>query len=362
MSRRVPLRHRTAATGLAAVLVLVSVHLYTSVLGGSVSERPLSVQVHLESTGGLFEGSGVTYRGVRVGRVEEIRGESGGVVARLSLQPDADVPAATEAAVRTLSPAGEQFLDLQPGSPQGPRLVSGDVIEAERTSTPTSIAQTLRAVDDLMSEVDTDALQTTLSELRVAFENGDDLGRVLDSTSSIVHRLDDLWPETERLLGNSRTVLETGVDAEDDLRAFATSAKSLAAHLAEHDDELESHLQNLPAQTDQVRELVSLAAVALPSVLREMIGFTDMTLPREQHLRELLQTFPVGFDRFRDAIEGGRLQTTMLVASGLVCSYGAGEPEPKDPNRRPIDPDRSCPESFAGQVRGSSNVPPPESR
>ena len=72
MRRAIPLKHKLGASGLAAVLILTVVYLYTGVLGGSVGARPLHVTVVLEETGGLYVGSGVSYRGVRVGSVSSI--------------------------------------------------------------------------------------------------------------------------------------------------------------------------------------------------------------------------------------------------------------------------------------------------
>jgi phospholipid/cholesterol/gamma-HCH transport system substrate-binding protein len=357
-----PIRYRTSALALVAVLVLVSIHLYTSVLGGTVGQRQHRVTVELASTGGLFEGSGVTYRGVRVGSVDDVRVQGSGAVARLSLDPRVEVPADTRAVVRSLSPAGEQFLDLQPDRHAAPWLDDGDTIEASATSVPTTVAQTLRSVDDLMAGVDTTALRTTLVELGTAFEDPDDLRRVLDSGSRIVEVLDRRWPETERILVDGRTVLRTGVAVEDDLRRFSRSAASLTAWLAEYDPTLRRNLRILPDRVEDLRSLTSLVALKLPRVLDEMIVFADMTIPREQHLRELLRVFPRGFDRFSEAVKDGRLQTNMLVSPGAVCSYGLPDPSPKHGERQPLDPDRSCPTTFDGQLRGSTNAPLPQER
>ncbi|MEH3033445.1 MAG: MlaD family protein [Aeromicrobium erythreum] len=359
MSRPMAMRHRTAAFGLAATLVAVSAYLYAGVLGGSLGERPESVRVELARTGGLFEGSNVAYRGVTVGSVESVRPARRGAVATISLDRGTDVPRDTDAVVRSLSPAGEQFLDLQPRSARGPYLRDGDVIRSARTSTPTTVAETVRAVDALMDDVDEDDLRTTLDELGTAFSDPDDLARVLDASTRILQTLDDLWPETERILDNGRTVLQTGVAVEDDLREFSTSAKSLAAWLRDYDPTLRDQLSTLPAGTEQVRRLVSLFALKLPAVLDEVLVFTDVVVPRREALSELLRVFPMGFDRFSDAVKNGRLRTNMLVSNGEVCSYGAGRPLPSDTKRPSVPDDRSCPSSFPGQQRGSINAPRP---
>lgn len=361
MSRPLPLRHRTGALALVAVLVLISVHLYTSVLGGSLGSRPDHVEVSMARTGGLFAGSNVTYRGVKIGRVDRIDQVRDGVVAHVSIQPDAEVPATTAAVVRTLSPAGEQFLDLQPKGAAGPFLDDGSRIARARTSTPTTVAETVRAVDRLMSDVDEDDLRTTLRELRTTFEDPDDLGRIVEASSSIVASLDRMWPQTDRLLTNGRTVLRTGVAVGDDLRTFSTSAKSLAAWLEDYDPRLQTHLDALPSQVQQLRSFTAVVARELPPVLDQMIVFAKIVTPRDAALREFLRVFPLGFNRFSDAVKDGRLQTAMLISNGDVCSYGAGSPVPTDTTRQPLVDGRTCPTEFDGQMRGTSNAPLPES-
>ncbi|KQY59698.1 hypothetical protein ASD11_09145 [Aeromicrobium sp. Root495] len=362
MSRPLPLRHRTGAFALIAVLVLISVHLYTSVLGGSVGSRPHQVTVQMKQTGGLFAGSNVTYRGVKIGRVERIDQVADGVEARLSIEPSTDVPASAAAVVRTLSPAGEQFLDLQPSTQKGPFLGDGSTITRARTSSPTTVAETVRSVDRLMSDIDDDDLRTTLRELRTTFEDPDDLATVITSASSIVESLDRMWPQTERLLTNGRTVLRTGVEVGDDLRTFTTSAKSLTAWLKDYDPRLEQHVDALPSQVDELRSFTALVARDLPPVLAQMIRFTDIVTPRDAAFREFLRVFPLGFNRFSEAVKDGRLQTSMLISNGDVCSYGAGSPLPTDPERSPLVDGRGCPASFDGQQRGSVNAPLPEPR
>ena len=359
MRRSIPLKHKLGAMARAAVLVLTVVHLYTNVLGGSVGSRPLHVDVALEETGGLFEGSGVAYRGVRVGSVGRIDLTDDGVVADISLHPGSEVPADTAAVVRTLSPAGEQFLDLQPRRDGAPYLVDGDRIAATETAVPTSVAETLAAIDGLMGQVDAEKLRTVMDELNTAFADPDDLGRVITSSSELVETFDAAWPETLRTLKNSRTVLRTGVDTADDFKSFATSARSLSAWLKDYDPTLRSTLEATPGQLAELQRFSDDMVEALPPLLRDFAGLTDIFARRDPHLREMLIQFPLGLDGLVGAFEGGRMQTNMLVSDGEVCSYGVEDSNPQLTDRQPLDPDRSCPASFEGQQRGSAHAPGP---
>lgn len=359
MRRAIPLKHKLGATAMAMVLLLTIVHLYSNVLGGSVGSRPLHIAVALEETGGLFEGSGVAYRGVRVGSVSTIDLAGERVTADISLNPGSRVPADTAAVVRTLSPAGEQFLDLQPRRDGAPFLADGDRIAGSETSTPTSVADTLAAIDSLMGQVDAEDLRTVMSELNTAFADPDDLGRVIVSGSELLETFDEAWPETLRTMQNSRTVLRTGADTADDFTRFATSARSLTAWLKDYDPKLRSTIDAAPGQLKELQALADDMVEALPPLLREFADLTDIFASRDPHVRELLIQFPLGLAGLVGAFEGGRMQTNMLVAKGDVCSYGVEDSNPQNVERQPLDPDRSCPGSFSGQQRGSAHAPGP---
>ena len=357
MRCKVPVQHLVAAFGLLAILIVTVTYLYGGILGKSVTQRPLRVTVAMERTGGLYEGSSVSYRGVRVGAVDRIEVAADGVEATVSIDPGTRIPRDSTAVVRTLSPAGEQFLDFQPASTSGPYLRSGSRVAADRTSTPTSVAATLSAVDRLMSQVDARDLRTVLDELHAAFAQPEDLGRIVDSSRSILTTLDERWPETVRTLRNGRTVLRTGSDLGDEFREFAGSAKSLMAWLETYDPRLRSILDETPGQVDDMRRLVSVFALKLPGVLGRVASITDILADRDPHLRALLEAFPRGLARLADSIKDGRLQTEMLVSPGEVCSYGVDERSAKEPVRRPVEPGHTCTVEFDGGQRSSSHVP-----
>lgn len=360
--KRLPLSLLGAAVGLLAVFVLTTVYVYQEFLGGSIAQRPTSVTVELERTGGLFERSGVTYRGVKVGRVVEIRTTATGVEADIAIDAGVEVPASATAVVRNLSPAGEQFLDLQPVDDQGPALADGDVIALEDTATPTTVAESLHAVNTLMSQIDPNDLAITLDELSIAFADPDDLAAIVDHGQQILSTLDAYWPETERIITSSATVLRTGIELEPQLRTFATSAFSLTEWLVAYDPKARTILQDTPAQVTELRTFTSEVGLRLPEMLRVMGEFTDMTLPYRPHLWQFFNDVPEGFSKFTSTIRGGALNAVMLVdtrpAQVAVCRY-VPDPLPSAPDRVAIDPTRSCPADFPLQQRGSAHAPGP---
>ncbi|MFT4299562.1 MAG: MlaD family protein [Aeromicrobium sp.] len=365
--KKLPLRLVVAALALVAVFVITSVYVYQGFLGGSIAKRPTEVTAELSETGGLFERSSVTYRGVKVGSVTEIRTTEDGVEAVLALDPGVEVPASSKAVVRNLSPAGEQFIDLQPKDSSGPSFKDGDKIKLADTTTPTTVAESLRAIDTLMAQVEPEDLRVTLDELSTAFADPDDLSNIVDSGQQILDTLDANWPQTERVITNSQTVLQMGVDLGPQLQTLAPAAKSLTEWLVAYDPRARELLAQTPAQVEELRTFTSKVGLKLPDMLNSMGQFTDMTLPYRPHLWEFLDKVPGGFSQFAGTINGGYLNAVMFVEPNFdaeVCAYVADtSPDAhqvasdSDPL---IDTSRTCSsESSSIQQRGSAHAPGP---
>lgn len=361
MSRAVERKHRVSAIALVVVLAVTIAYLYSAVLGGSVFSKPKRVTVELAETGGLYAGSGVSYRGVRVGAVKSLSLEGDHVTAWLDLKPDAEVPSDAAAVVRRLSPAGEQYVDLQPTRADGPYLANGDRIALARTTVPVSVAETLVGIDDLLTQVDDKALHTILIELHAAFAQPDDLGRVITGSMDLVQTLNAVWPEMLRLLKNSRIVLASYEDQADDLKKFATDFRKVANWLDDFNPTLRKGLKKFPSQTSELQSFSDFVIAKFPPLLREFDRLTAVFATHDPHLRELLKQFPLGFAGLTPSFKGGRLKTNMELDVNQVCSYGVTDTNPElgREHRKPFDHDLSCPRSFPLQQRGSAWRPGP---
>ena len=154
-----------SALGVLMVLVVTVAYLYAAVLDQPLTSRPDQVTVQLRNAGGLFEGSAVTYRGVKVGKVTQIQITDGGVEATVSLTSSEQIPEDSLAKVRSLSPVGEQYLDFQPRTADGPFLGDGSVVTAESTDLPKSLSSTVIAINKVLRQVDDRKLRSLLVEL-----------------------------------------------------------------------------------------------------------------------------------------------------------------------------------------------------
>ena len=82
----------------------------------------INVILELPAAGGLYKFSNVTYRGVQVGKVTDVRLTGTGAEATLTLDTSPKIPADLQAEVRSVSAVGEQYVDLRPRTDSGPYL------------------------------------------------------------------------------------------------------------------------------------------------------------------------------------------------------------------------------------------------
>jgi virulence factor Mce-like protein len=352
-----------SAVGVVAILVLCVAYLFAVVLDQPLTSRPIGVTVMLGNTGGLFEGSAVTYRGVKVGKVGDITITRQGVRAEVALSSGTEVPTDSIARVRSLSPVGEQYLDFQPNTEHGPFLEDGATVAAEFTDLPKSLSSTVVAVNKVLRQIDDKRLRSFLVELSTGLQGtGEDIGRLVDQGDLILAELDEVWPETERLLRNSDPVLDIGTDNATALRDLGTSSRRLAAFLRGYDPELRRTLDRAPSQLRQLQALVADAQEVLPGFLAVGVSLTDIFAMHDPHLRALLRAYGPGLGTLSRVIRDGELKLELIADKDPRCSYGTARRHPRDPTRVRMNKKGQCAASFATLQRGAAHAPGPVPR
>jgi phospholipid/cholesterol/gamma-HCH transport system substrate-binding protein len=115
------------------VLRLVALFAVISVVGiGYVSLRyvgadsliglgPYTVKVQMRDSGSIFPDASVSYRGVEIGKVGDMRVTPTGIEVELDIEQDSPkVPASSTVVIANRSAVGEQYVDLQPQTTAGP--------------------------------------------------------------------------------------------------------------------------------------------------------------------------------------------------------------------------------------------------
>ncbi|TIC79945.1 MlaD family protein [Nocardioides sp. GY 10127] len=323
-----------------------------------------------DSGGGIFAGGQVTYRGVPVGRVDELTLTDDGVDVHLQIDKDKDtIPADTLAVVANASAVGEQYVDLQPQSKGEPYLEDGSEIDTADTAVPIATEKLLGDVARTVSSVDRDALRTTVSELGTAFGgSGEDLSRILDDGGDFIQKADDNFQVTTDLIRDANTVLKGQLASEDDIRTFARQLRLFTRTLAGADPDLRRVIDEGGSTARVLRTFLEDNGVELGDLINNLVTTGRVVRRHLDGVEQLLVIYPY-------VVEGGftvvsKSPTTglydahfgLIITDTAMCHEGYEGTRVRTPaqrGNREMNTDARCTEApTQSNPRGAQNIYP----
>lgn len=330
-----------------------------------------TVTLELPNAGGLYRNANVTYRGDTIGQVRHVRLDPDAVRAELSLQSSVPVPiAGLTAAVRSVSAIGEQYVDLQPATREGPFLADGDVIGRDRVDVPQEIGPVLDQAKAMLASVPQDKLRSVIDESATAFAGrGPDLARLLDSTASFVDQMSGATAPATTLVQQLAPLLDTQVVTGDQIRRWASNVAHLSGQLAVADGSVREILDRGPGFATEADNLFQELRPTLPLLLADLAGTGQVAVTYNAALEQVLVILPPLVAAQETVVQRGQADGAANVNFHLqaqdpaACSTGY---LPADQRRGPTEtsvpatpPDLFCkvPKDSKFAVRGSRNMP-----
>ena len=269
------------------VLVVAAVLVATVfALTGAFAHASTTYRAYFQFAGGLEPGAAVRYAGgPRVGRVEQLRidpQDASRIEISFSVEPGVPVKADSKVKIMSLSPLGENHLEVSPGSAQATRARPGQALPTEpyvdfnavtaQLSTlgpevqqliqtfnqrATELKETLARVNDLLNDRNRSNVAASLGNVRGMLEenraklkstmsqveaSSAKMGPLLDDFKKTVQQADQALVHIDALVGENRADVRQAVA---ELRTALASTVSLTAQLdrtmnvnAENIDEL----------------------------------------------------------------------------------------------------------------------------
>ena len=253
-----------------------------------------TVAAHFADSGGIFKGAEVTYRGVTVGRVGSMDLTDRGVDVMLNIDKGEDrIPAKTLAVVGNRSAVGEQYVELQPKVDGGPYLKDGSEIPEADTQIPITTTKWLSDTEQLVNSVPKQDLKTVVSEFGAAFHNGgDDLTRLITSSTSFIDSANANFETTTALIQDSNTVLSTQLDKSSDIRTFARNLALVSDTLVASDADLRRVIENGSATANQLRQFLEDNGVNLGKLINNLVTTNEVQIKHLDGIRMLMILYP----------------------------------------------------------------------
>lgn len=351
---------------ISAIAVVYALLRFTDVSKAFGSEAYM-VRLRMQESGGIFTNAEVTYRGVQIGRVGEIRLTRSGMEVDLNIEPGSpSIPSDLDAVVANRSVVGEQFVDLRPKQESGPYLDASSVITQDRVRVPVSTDQVLRDLDSLTTSLPVDALRTVVDEMHTAFTGaGEGLQSLLDTTSSFTKAANEHLPQTIALLDGGGTVLDTQKQEGSSIKSFSRDLALIGAKLRDSDTDVRRLIAATPQAAEQVIGVLSETGPNLGVVVANLLTTSNIAVSRTDGIEQAFVTYPV--------VAVGA--TTVVGDGGTVhlgLAFNLFDPPPcvkgyEGTNLRPgsdvapIAPNTKAycaePEGSPINVRGSQNAP-----
>lgn len=334
-----------------------------------------TVTVDLPQSGGLYKRANVTYRGSKVGQVEDVHLTDTGVQAVLSLRSDVTIPSDLDAEVHSETALGEQFVELLPREGAAAPLKNGDVIPLSRTSVPADISHLLDSTNRGLQAIPHDNLKTAVDEAYIAVGGlGPEIRRIVKgSTALAIDARNNLDPLTT-LIDQAQPVLDSQTQTASAIRSWAAHLDSVTGQLQSQNDAVAGVLEHGASAADEGRQLFEQLQPTLPILLANLVSVGKVGVVYRNDIEQLLVVLPqatalmqavmVPDQNTNLAYKGPFLSFNLNVNLPPPCTTGylpaqqRRSPTLVDyPERPPGDLYCRIPQNSPNNVRGARNIP-----
>ena len=339
---------RTVKIQLAAfvgIFVLGILYAGFSLVGLDAIRRPYIVQASFAASGGIFTGAEVTYRGVRVGTVGDMRLTHDGVIVDLKIDRDRRIPASgTTATVANKSAVGEQYVDLRPATAGEPYLANGDTIDRSHTRLPVDISKVLVDLDRLANSIDKDNLKLLVNELGDAFRGtGPALSDLIVAGNELTDAMREVLPETFQLIEEGERVLDTARLTAPQFREFVQGLADLTETLREADPDIRRLFDNGVRAARELEGLIEPNQQAIAVLLGDLVTINRIGVARLAGTRQTMLALPELVRRVPLALEDGQLRNGLVVHDDPpACTYDTENRAPTIRDSRAPDTSNNC--------------------
>src|ERR1700692_1926690 len=271
---------------IAGGILLVAVFAINGAFGGTAK----SYHAHFPFAGGLEPGATVRYSGgPKVGRVESLRIDPQDptfIDLTFSVQPDVLVKTDSKVKIMSISPLGDNHLELLPGSAQAGIAPAGSLLPSENYVDFNSLAEQINNLaphaQDLVQTLDARAMELKVTLDRVNellnVQNRANLSATLAETRGLIT---DSRPQVRSALQHVNELSEKLGPLIDDFRKTSGQANEVLAHID----------STIGETQPEVRKAITEFRGTLKS-LTELTGQLNQTLDvNSENIDQLLDNF-----------------------------------------------------------------------
>ena len=286
-------RREQALVGLFVLIAVAVLFATVFTMSGAFAGSTMKFHAYFPFAGGLEPGATVRYAGgPKVGRVDSVQLDSqnpGRLDVVFSVQADLPVRVDSNVKIMSMSPLGENHLEILPGSAQAPRATSGSLLPSEKyvdfnaltaqlndlnpqaqelirnlNDRASEVKETIARVNDLLGPENRANLAATIANARgMLEENRPQIKTTLHNVNAVSEKLQPLIEDfrktseqanqtlnhVDRMVGENRADVRQAVV---DLRRTLTNMTDATARL---DQTLDVNSENIDELLDNMRHV-----------------------------------------------------------------------------------------------------------
>jgi phospholipid/cholesterol/gamma-HCH transport system substrate-binding protein len=251
--------------------------------------KPYEIKVPFDEATQLAEQSDVRISGVNVGKVQSIALAPNGEQALATVNIDnkyGPLPKSTRAILRTKTLLGETYIELTPGSSDGPKLADGGTLPRANSAQSVQLDEIFRTFDAETRE----AFQTWMQEGAVAINGqGQSFSYALGEFEPTFSDLDKLFRvldtqrlAVEQLFRNGATTFRALRGREGQLAGLIESSNAVFQTTARRDRDIEALFRAFPTFQDESRltlDRLKTFALKADPLFRQLIPAAEQLSP-----------------------------------------------------------------------------------
>ncbi|MDY6811125.1 MAG: MlaD family protein [Actinomycetota bacterium] len=350
--------------GLILVMLVGLAYLSFGALRWDPFRGTYQLTVHFANSGGLQDTSGVTLRGARIGDVQQVRVQPESVDVTVEIAEDVQINRNAVVAALGLSAAGEQYVDFQPATADGPYFVDGDEIDVNQTRVTAPFPQTLEATLNVVDQVDPVELRSAIDNLEVALGadgSGDNvLQSLFVSGGTIFADLARVLPQTTKLISDTGTILKTTAGIQPDLGTTVDSLSTIVNAAVAADKELRVLLDQGPTQLTSLSGSMNQIRDPITDVVQQLVDIARQGALRAPAIANLLPSIRDASVKSLSMFHDGAWWAFGSVYPRPSCNYAVTPVRPTKILELSVPTNLYCvTEDPQQQIRGSANAPRP---
>lgn len=281
-------RERNPITIAVAGLVVIAALMALALSSGSLVDGFFreSRSAAFAEAGGIREGDEVRVYGRQVGRVESVTLDGTQVLVAFDTDDGLVLGADTRAAVRTATPLGKKFLELDPA---GSGELDG-VIPVARTQSAYDVNQALSDLTTTVGQVDTGQLGRALSTVADTFaDTPDELRGALAGVQALSTTIASRDQALRDLLKSANQVTGVLADRRDQIAALFADANRLLGELQQRQGAIEQIFGAVTAAAQQLSGLNADSRESLKPTLDELNSLLTVLDGEKQNIALAMQ-------------------------------------------------------------------------